>query len=223
MKKAFALFGVVAGNVLFLCGVGGPNAYGQEYGVLPDDVRERITDHLAQGGIPEHDRVRILTKLDRGELPDSLAGREPQSVIVEGSRRSEIFPDGSRRIIAIGDERAGAGGVSAFDASMQGCIPQNGWNVGCRVSVWDVVSEASFTVDYHTSYEGAAEVRDVRAAGCKNVAGPCTVNAAVRRAVQDGESPAWASLSYTASAAWVSVAGEFGVQTRDDGVWTYHN
>lgn len=148
------MFGVVAGNVLFLCGVGGPNAYGQEYGVLPDDVRERITDHLAQGGIPEHDRVRILTKLDRGELPDSLAGREPQSVIVEGSRRSEIFPDGSRRIIAIGDERAGAGGVSAFDASMQGCIPQNGWNVGCRVSVWDVVSEASFTVDYHTSYEG---------------------------------------------------------------------
>ncbi|MCT2043263.1 hypothetical protein M3D15_07955, partial [Pseudoclavibacter alba] len=82
------MFGVVAGNVLFLCGVGGPNDYGQEYGVLPGDVCERITDHLAQGGIPEHDRVRILTKLDRGALLDSLAGREPQSVIVEGARRS---------------------------------------------------------------------------------------------------------------------------------------
>jgi hypothetical protein len=93
--------------------------------------------------------------------------------------------------------------------------------VGCKIEVADIFSAASFIIDIKKSSSNAAQLRDMRNKTCVNTLGGCSVSGGIKRATQSSAGPAWAELTYTANAGWVTVNGAFGVRVSGNTISLY--
>jgi hypothetical protein len=191
--------------------------------MLTDDQESAIRVNMTEGGINAATQDALVEKMEAGVAPDSLSGEEPVDTITQlqthGTRTIKVFADGSRSWSDV--QTAPRKSSKTPSASIDGCQNSGGWKVGCRVGIYDIISSATFVIDYQTSASGQAKVRDMRSLACANVAGPCSRSGSIKRATQSSAGPAWAELSYSASAAWVSVSGAFGIRVSGNSVTTY--
>jgi hypothetical protein len=179
---------------------------------------------MTEGGIPLATQDVLIAKIEAGSVPDSLSGADPVEVATldlgEYTRTVNIFADGSRSWTEVQTQPSSPPDSPSARASIEACTNSAGWKVGCRIGIYDISSSATFVIDYQTSSSGSAKVRDMRSKACANVAGPCSVSGSIKRATQSSAGPAWAELSYKASAAWVSVSGSFGIRVSGNSVST---
>lgn len=182
---------------------------------ISDAQEAQIRSQMVRAGIAVDIQDTLLANIEEGVLPMSTnPANEPVDTIVEvlpGVERTiSVYEDGSRRVT---ETERPVEGMAARATSISGCKTSGGWRVNCKIAVTDLVSEARFTVDWYPS-STAAKVRDVRAAGCVNSLGGCTISAGIKRATQSSAGPAWAEASFTANAGPIKVQGAFGVRAN---------
>ncbi|WP_017202936.1 hypothetical protein [Microbacterium algeriense] len=202
----------------------GASAASASTDVLTESQETAIRAKMTSGGIASGTQDALIEKIEAGIAPDSLSGKAPVETVRErtatGVRTIDIFADGSRSWTEIQTASAKPTGP-APRSSISGCQNAGGWKVGCRVGIYDIISSATFVIDYQTSSRGQAKVRDMRSLTCDNVAGSCTRSGSIKRATQSSAGPAWAELSYSANAGWVTTKGAFGIQVSGTIVTTY--
>ncbi|MEZ0139987.1 hypothetical protein AB1285_14220 [Microbacterium sp. NRRL B-14842] len=222
MRRYIPSLGLVAGlsvaTTLLLAAPASADA-----GLLSDAEESAIRSTMTEGGIDLEIQDQLVDKMEHGEAPDSLAGKGPVRTMIEststGTRTISIFADGSRSWTEL--ELPTGASDAATRSSISGCRSSAGWKVGCRVGVYDLISSATFVIDYQTSTSGRARVRDMRSLTCDNVAGSCTRSGSIKRATQSAAGPAWAELRYTANLAWATTKGSIGIRVSGTSVSTY--
>lgn len=214
---------LIAGLAIGVLTLAGTSSASADTDLLSDTQESEIRVNMTNGGIDPATQDALINKIEAGIAPDSLNGAEPIDIITQlrpqGTRTIKIFADGSRTWSEV--QTAPVKTSKLPSASMSGCQNSGSWKVGCRIGIYDLISSATFMIDYQTSTSGKAKVRDMRSLSCENVAGPCTRSGSIKRSTQSAAGPAWAELSYTASAAWVSVSGSFGIRVSGTSVNTY--
>ncbi|WAA66418.1 hypothetical protein [Microbacterium oxydans] len=224
MKAHFRLSILLAALAAGVIPLAGTAAASADTAALTDSQEAAVRVNMTRGGISPHIQDALIEKIEAGIAPDSLGEASPVDIVTErtpsGTRTIQIFEDGSRTWTEIQTTSAKPSGPT-INASISGCRSSGGWKVGCRVGIYDLISSATFVIDYQTSTSARAKVRDMRALTCDNIAGPCTRSGGIKRATQSAAGPAWAELSYAASAGWVHTKGSFGIRVSGTSVTTY--
>ena len=222
MRRNAPRLGLVTGlslaTMLVLAAPASANA-----GRFSEAEESAIRSTMTEGGIDRVTQDQLIDKMERGDVPDSLAGKAPVRTIIQPTsthtRTISVFADGSRSWTEL--ELPSGASKAAARSSISGCRSSAGWKVGCRVGVYDLISSATFVIDYQTSSSGRAKVRDMRSLTCDNVAGSCTRSGSIKRATQSAAGPAWAELRYNANLAWATTKGAIGIRVRGTSVSTY--
>ncbi|WP_286346425.1 hypothetical protein [Frondihabitans sucicola] len=198
--------------------VAGPNE-------LSAQLKVQLHKHLAEGGIPLDVQESLIAKMEAGKQLDSFTGAAPiESFIDETADMPQtvsVFADGSRRITAV-ELPADAG---AARTGLSGCVSSSGWKINCKISVWDPISSAKFTIDYQTSTSSKAKVRSFRGASCAVVGIPSSCSlpspTGIARAAQSSAGSAWARVTYKAQSGPLHAKGEFGIRVTGTNVSVY--
>lgn len=178
---------------------------------LASEIRENMTKDGITGSLQDS----LVMKLDQGEQLDSSTGADPVETRTENSATTttvvRAFEDGSTRS-TVTDKPD----TAKARTGLSGCSTSSGWKVGCKVSVWDPISSAKFTIDYQTSSTGKARVRSFRGASCSVVGIPSSCSlpspTGITRATQSPAGAAWARLTYRARSGPLQATGEFGIR-----------
>ncbi|WP_431031226.1 hypothetical protein [Plantibacter sp. RU18] len=202
----------------------GASAASADAVTLTDEQRIAVQATMSEGGIDAATQDTLLAKLASGGTLDASSGASPVSEEREdtgGSERTtKIYADGSRQWIDL-QKPTEATAAGAERSGLSGCSASAGWNVNCKLEIRDIVSFASFVIDYQTSSAGAAKVRDMREKRCGNTVGSCTVTGEIKRATQSGSAPAWAELAYSANGGPVVANGSIGIRVTGTTVDAY--
>lgn len=185
------------------------------------EIRERMSDLEVDPELEDG----LIDGLQDGVLPMSSTDAEPVdsfTEVDEGVERTVlVYADGSRR--GVSRDLPMTGDEVPDDLTLTGCVWSGDWRVNCRVGISDLISEASFIIDWRPSV-GSAQVRDMRAVSCNVSGGTCDVTGTVWRSVQSAAGPAWAEVVYEATLfgdVW-HASGSFGIRAEDEVATTYH-
>lgn len=191
---------------------------------LTDEQRLAVQATMSEGGIDSATQDALLAKLADGIALDASSGARPVSEETEDTgvalRTTNIFADGSRHWVDV-QKPTEATGSGVERSALAGCSASADLNVNCKVEIRDIVSLASFVIDYQTSSAGAAKVRDMREKRCGNTVGSCTVTGEIKRATQSGSAPARAELTYSANGGPIVANGSIGIRITGTSVSAY--
>lgn len=173
---------------------------------------------MADVGIPADSQNDLLATLSRGHAIESqISSSIPVSTFQEQragfTRYVSVFSDGSRRWTERQNPTPKAEfSTQAIDPQSSECSFSEGWYNNCKIEINDVVSNASFRIDYTTD-----KVRDYRGAGCNNSLGSCSVSGGINRETAGPDGPAWAEMHFEASVGPIAnvANGAFGIRVQD--------
>lgn len=163
----------------------------------------------------------LIAKLNAGRaLESQREGAEPvttnESVTRDGVLRTvDTYADGSKQWT---EQDLPENPATRLNVRKESCVKSGSWYTGCKIGVYDLVSNAGFFVDYTTN-----RVRDVRGKWCSISIGTCSTSASVKRATASSAGPAWAELSFKASVVLIgNVAnGSFGLRVSGNTASVY--
>lgn len=181
---------------------------------------DAVSAVMTEAGIPANEQASLIATLNAGKAVESqISSSIPVSTFTEQragrTRTVSVFSDGSRRWIEQQIPTTDKGlSMQAIDPRRSECNYGGGWFSNCKIAISDIVSTASFRVDY-----AADKVRDYRGAGCNNSVGSCSVSGGIKRPTAGSEGPAWAEMEFHANVGPIAnvASGAFGI--RVEGPW----
>lgn len=221
-RKSRSIVGALIGCTLVATTMlGAVPANAAETHLLTAEQEATIRTTMASVNITSDTQDQLIAKLNAGQALDSQrAGAEPvttnESISRDGVLRTvDTYADGSKQWT---EQDLPENPNSRLNVRKESCKKSGSWYTGCKIGVYDLVSNAGFYVDYTTN-----RVRDVRGKWCSISVGTCSTTASVKRATASSAGPAWAELNFKASVVLIGnvAQGSFGLRVSGNTASVY--